>query len=136
MIKMISWNCRGLGSQHKISLIDDLIKAGNPQVFMLQETRRKDIDILNEICYILRSCKGVVVNARGALGGVYTLWNPNFFALQSRQSTTHWIKTSLLHIQTGKTLTFINVFIPTLYQEKWSVGIPSKIYRILFTPKI
>jgi endonuclease/exonuclease/phosphatase family metal-dependent hydrolase len=36
---------------------------------------------------------------------------------------THWIKTSLLHLQTGKTLTFINVYIPTLYQEKmecWS----------------
>jgi exonuclease III len=123
MIKMISWNCRGLGSQHKLSLIHDLIKEENLQVLMLQETKRKDTDILHEICYIWRSCKGTTVSARGASGGVCTLWNPNFFALQSRQSTTHWIKTSLLHLQIGKTLTFINVYILTLYQEKmecWS----------------
>jgi len=128
MIKMVSWNCKGLGSQKKISLIHDLIKVENPQVFMLRETKRKDIDILHESCYIWRSCKGAIISARGASGGVYILWSPNYFSLQSKQSTTHQIKTSLLHLQTGKTLTFI--------REKWSVGLPSKISKILFIPKI
>jgi exonuclease III len=47
----------------------------------------------------------------------------NIFSLHSWQSTMHWIKTSLLHLPTGKILTVINVYMPTIYQEKidcWS----------------
>jgi hypothetical protein len=36
---------------------------------------------------------------------------------------THWIKISHLHLPTGKTLTFINVYMPAPYHEKidcWS----------------
>jgi hypothetical protein len=39
------------------------------------------------------------------------------------QSTMHWIRTSLLHIPTGKILNVINVYMPVIYQEKidcWS----------------
>jgi len=35
----------------------------------------------------------------------------------------HWIKTSLIHLPTGKIMTVINVYMPTMYQEKidcWS----------------
>jgi exonuclease III len=123
MIKAISWNCRGLGSRHKLSLIHDLIKAENPHVLLLQETKRKDTDILQERNYIWRSCKGVAVSTRGASGGICTLWNPSIFSLQNWHSTTHWIRTSLLHIPTGKTLNVINVYMPVIYQEKiecWS----------------
>jgi exonuclease III len=123
MIKSISWNCRGLGSRHKLSLIHDIIKEENPQVLLLQETKNKDTYILQDSIYIWRSCKGMAVNARGASGGIYTLWNPNIFSLHSWQSTMHWIKTSLLHLPTGNILTVINVYMPAMYQEKidcWS----------------
>ena len=123
MIKSIPWNCRGLPSRHKLSLIYDLIKEENPQVLLLQETKRKDTKILHDSCYIWRTCKGATVSARRASGGICTLWNPNFFSLQYRQSMTHQIKTSLLHLPTGKTLNFINIYMPSLYQKKiecWS----------------
>jgi hypothetical protein len=54
---------------HKLSLIHDLIKAENPHVLLLQETKRKDTDILQDSSYIWRTCKGVAVSARGASGG-------------------------------------------------------------------
>ena len=123
MIKAISWNCRGLGSRHKISLIHDLIKEENPQILLLQETKKKDTNILQDSSYIWRACKGVAISARGTSGGIRTLWNPNIFSLQSWHSTMHWIKTSLLHLPTGKILTVINVYMPAMYQEKidcWS----------------
>jgi exonuclease III len=135
MIKMISWNCRGLGSQHKLSLTHDLIKAENPQILLLQETKRKDTEILQESSYIWRTCKGAAVSARGASRGVCTLWNPCYFDLQSRHSTTHWIQTTLLHRQSGKTLTLINVYMPALYQEKVECWSSLQIIKILLIPR-
>jgi exonuclease III len=99
-------------------LIHELIKVENPHILLLQETKRKDTGILQERNYIWHSCKGVAVSSRGSSGGICTLWNPSIFSLQSWHSTTHWIRTTLLHIPTGKILNVFNVYMPVIYQEK------------------
>ena len=40
-MKIISWNVRGLGSSNKRRVIKDFLRLENPDVVMIQETKKK-----------------------------------------------------------------------------------------------
>ncbi|RVW30349.1 hypothetical protein CK203_103735 [Vitis vinifera] len=46
-MKIISWNVRGLGSRNKRRMVKDFLRSENPDVVMIQETKRR---IVIEVC--------------------------------------------------------------------------------------
>ena len=38
-MRIVSWNCRGLGNPMKIEAVKDLMKAEHAEILMLQETK-------------------------------------------------------------------------------------------------
>jgi exonuclease III len=49
MMKIISWNCRGLGSNHKKEEIKKLLQVEKPSILMLQETKMREQETLKDL---------------------------------------------------------------------------------------
>jgi exonuclease III len=122
MIKIISWNCKGLGSECKKKLVKDLVRVEKPQVLMLQETKMKDLEILQEIHLIWHSSSGIAASSRGASGGLYTLWNSQIFKVEFSHVTQHWILVRLIHLYSGHFFYLVNVYMPNLFRDKKHAG--------------
>ena len=43
-MKIISWNTRGLGSRNKRRVVKDFLRLENPNVVMIQETKKEKCD--------------------------------------------------------------------------------------------
>ena len=43
-MKIISWNVRGLGSRNKRRVVKDFLRLENPNVVMIQETKKEKCD--------------------------------------------------------------------------------------------
>ena len=43
-MKIISWNVRGLGSRNKRRMVKDFLRSENPDVVMIQETKKENCD--------------------------------------------------------------------------------------------
>ena len=43
-MKIISWNVRGLGSRNKRRMVKDFLRSENPNVVMIQETKKEKCD--------------------------------------------------------------------------------------------
>ena len=45
-MKIVSWNCRGMGSKIKEETIRNLIRIEAPDIFLIQVTKMEDSDFL------------------------------------------------------------------------------------------
>ena len=43
-MKIISWNVRGLGSRNKRRMVKDFLRSENPDIVMIQETKKENCD--------------------------------------------------------------------------------------------
>ena len=43
-MKIISWNTKGLGSRKKRRVVKDFLRLENPNVVMIQETKKEECD--------------------------------------------------------------------------------------------
>jgi exonuclease III len=118
MIKVISWNCRGLGSERKKEMVRNLLRSKNPHVLFLQETKMKDYDVLQASTYFWKTSQGKAVSSKGASGGICTLWNPNIFQQEDWESDSNWLMVSLCHLPSGKLLSFLNIYMPSINKDK------------------
>jgi exonuclease III len=82
MIKVVSWNCRGLGSEKKKALVKSLVQAETLQVLILQEIKLKDEEVLQYSRFMWNFSKGKSVSSQGDSSGLFTLWNPHIFGLE------------------------------------------------------
>lgn len=79
-IKLLSWNCRGLGSPCAAQALLRLIRLENPTMIFLMETRLKDKEvhvIKFKTCfnnYVVVYCVG---SGRDRAAGLTLLWNDN-----------------------------------------------------------
>ena len=62
--------------------------------------------------------EGQSVSARGASGGLGTLWNGNKYSKIKEAFNTHWLLTKLQHIDTKEILCLFNVYAPVRAGEK------------------
>jgi exonuclease III len=65
MMKIISWNCRGLGSGNKKELFQILVRKESPQILLLQETKMKDVYVLQDNKTIWKESTSLVVSSKG-----------------------------------------------------------------------
>lgn len=64
--------------------------------------------------------EGQAVSARGASGGLGTLWNANKFSKIKKIANTHWLLSKLQHVDTDETLCLFNVYAPASAGDKKS----------------
>ena len=80
-MKVVSWNCRGLGSTKKIEAMQDLICISTLEILLVQETKMEELAFLQASQFFWKNGNGIVVSARGASGGLGELWNSTNFDL-------------------------------------------------------
>jgi exonuclease III len=88
-MKVISWNWRGLGSRTKEDTMKDLIRTSNIDILLIQETKMEEQDFLLASQKFWKKGARVVFSARGASGGIGTLWDTSKFELVLTKSCTH-----------------------------------------------
>ena len=76
-MKIISWNTRGLGSRKKRRVVKDFLRLENPDVVMIQETK-KEYD-RRFVCSIwtVRNKEWAALPANGASSGILIIWDSN-----------------------------------------------------------
>ena len=94
MMKVISWNCRGLGHPSKTAALKDIIDHEKPGILMSQETKQRLQEIKGTIDQ-LRHYDGHIFEARGASGGITTIWNKNVWTCTSNTISQFWVKVTL-----------------------------------------
>jgi len=67
---------------------------------------------------VWRSNQGLAENAKGASGGLCTLWNASKIDLIHSDSCMHWIFSQLLHRESGHTVSLFNIYVPQHIEEK------------------
>jgi len=73
MMKIVSWNCRGLGSESKKELVQSLVRKESPHILLLQEMKLKDNEVLQDSKYMWKASTGRAVSSQGASEGICTL---------------------------------------------------------------
>jgi hypothetical protein len=64
-IPILSWNCRGMGNRNKLNIIRSLIKSEKPHLLLLQETKKKDSEVLQQLDFIWKNTKGMPISSCG-----------------------------------------------------------------------
>jgi len=73
MMKIISWNCRGMGTRAKEEAMKILTRLEAPDILLIQETKMKDINFLQASKKIWNKSEAQAISARGASGGLGSL---------------------------------------------------------------
>ena len=74
MMKILSWNSRGLGHPSKIAALRDLIHNEKPKIMLIQETKQ-DQQEMKKIIDQQKQYLGSISESRGASGGIVTIWD-------------------------------------------------------------
>ena len=119
-MKLVSWNCKGLGHYLKVEAVNDLIRMASLDVLMLQETKIDEDSLLSTSCKIWKTNVGKAVSAKGSAGGIATLWEENYFTLENSFTSQHWIFTKLCQIPSKQSICLFNLYVSVNIQEKRS----------------
>ncbi|GLU11862.1 hypothetical protein SLE2022_285820 [Rubroshorea leprosula] len=74
MVKIISWNCRGVAKHNFHSSAMDLKRTHNPAIMLVVETKLSGEDARSQAAS-LGFAKSFVVNSNGLAGGLWLLWD-------------------------------------------------------------
>ena len=77
-MKIVSWNCRGIGSNKKLDSMKYVIRTTSPDILMIQE-KKMEACFLQLAPFFWKFYEGLAVSARGASGGIGTLWRKDAF---------------------------------------------------------
>ncbi|KAJ9707044.1 hypothetical protein PVL29_002161 [Vitis rotundifolia] len=75
-MKIISWNTRGLGSRNKRRVVKDFLRSENPDIVMIQETKKEKCDrrFVGSV-WTVRNKDWAALPACGASGGILIIWD-------------------------------------------------------------
>ena len=122
MMKILSWNNRGLGHPSKIVALKDLIQSESPEIVLIQETKQDQSEI-NRVISQQKRYSGCASKARGASGGILTMWDNNKWSWNSTRIHQNWIRVNLESKIDGSMVIIYNIYAPNQYREKevcWS----------------
>ncbi|KAL0368284.1 UNVERIFIED_CONTAM: hypothetical protein Scaly_1047300 [Sesamum calycinum] len=86
-MKLLVWNCPGLGSPWTVHVLDELIRLHDPALVFLSETKCKKhkCDNLKEKYNLF----GINVDSRGKSGGLILLWRKDINLFVHLFSVSH-----------------------------------------------
>ena len=117
-MKIISWNTRGIMGQSKQLDIKNLLKKLNPDIVLIQETKRKEIDSC--IIKALWSSKGIgweLVEAIGRSRGLLIIYDESKLSIIKvlKRDYSLSIKCSTIN---RKICWISNIYGPTHYRDR------------------
>jgi exonuclease III len=118
MMKIITWNIRGLNGRSKQKILRDCIKAEHPDILMLQETKCVGAEAETIFQRIWRGCDFVLTDSTGASGGLAILWNPCNITLSRSFSTIGTITAHFEVMGSNQEGAITNVYGPQSQQGK------------------
>ena len=107
-----------MGSKVKEEAIRNLIRTEAPDILLIQETKLEDKLFLQISKNLCPKSEARAISARGALGGIGTLWNSNKYALTFEAINTHWLMLKMQNLDTKEIITLFNVYSPVNIREK------------------
>ena len=101
MVRLLSWNVRGLNLNVKRAMLRSVLREWNCDLVCLQETKLETIE-LSDVRSIwgIRSVGFAVLRATGAPGGILVLWNTTTFDRIS-PSCGDFLVTCILQMRDG-----------------------------------
>ena len=117
MMKILSWNSRGLGHPSKLAALKYLIHSENPEIVLIQETKQ-DQSEMSRVISQQKHFNGCASEVRGASGGILTIWDRNKWICDSTSVHQNWIRITLESKTGGSKVTVYNVYAPNQYREK------------------
>jgi exonuclease III len=133
-MRIVSWNCKGLGNPSKDEAVKYLLKIDPPEILLLQETKIEGDTLLEINNQKWKKNAGKAISARGSSGGLATLWVKEIFYLESSFETQHWIFTEIRHIPSKIYLSLFNLYVPVRYSEKKDCWQPLADFLEIFSP--
>jgi exonuclease III len=118
MMKIITWNIRGLNDRSKQRILRDCIKEESPDILMLQEMKCAGMEAETIFQRIWKGCNYIQTDSSGASGGLAILWNPNHTILSGPFSTIGTLSAHFEIIGSNQEGTITNVYGPQGQQEK------------------
>jgi exonuclease III len=70
-------------------VLKNIIRTSNSEILLIQETKMEEQDFLNITTTVWKTSKGIVESARGASGGIGTLWNHMKYDLIKYETCKH-----------------------------------------------
>jgi len=107
-----------MGSRIKEEAVKSLIRTASPDILLIKETKMEDKAFIHIARKLWKRSEGKAVSARGASGGLGTLWNAKKFLRIKEVANTHWLLSRLQHIDSDETLYLFNVYAPASAGEK------------------
>lgn len=133
VMKIISWNIRGLGSWKNRRVVKDFLRHENPDVVMFQETKRELCDrrFVGSV-WTVRNKDWASLSACGASGGVLIIWDSK--KLSSEEVITSSFSVSVKFLLDGfESLWLSSVYVPnnSLLRKDFWVELLD-LFRLLF----
>jgi len=112
IMKLISWNIRGLNCLGKYRLIKSMIQQEKPSIFFIQETKCNSVTLEKTMAKAWPGYNAISVDASGASGGLEIIWNAQTITLSNMHANKHFIQATF-HI-TGTNIHghLTNVYFP------------------------
>jgi len=118
MMKIITWNIRGLNGKSKQRILRNCIKSEDPDILMLQETKYAENmaeEIFKRFCH---TCNYIYTDSKGATNGLAILWNPATVIIEQTLSTISTLTAYYRPIGSNKDGVITNAYGPQTSQEK------------------
>jgi len=113
VMKIISWNVRGLGRAEKRKEVKNLVGEKGPSILCLQETKLEVCD--EALCASLWGGTPHFFSYRpsvGASGGLLILWDASLVEVWSTESIEHAIIIHGQFVQSNDEFYLVNVYAP------------------------
>jgi exonuclease III len=113
VMKIISWNVRGLGGFEKKREVSRLVREKNPFILCLQESKLSAVN--NMVRNAIWNDDNVDFSFQpsiGASGGLVTLWNCNEVEVWSSFNMDYVLGIQGKFLKSGEKFTLLNVYAP------------------------
>ena len=117
-MKLVFWNCRGLGGKHKLEEIKILKHSESMSILAIQGTKMQTEDCIAVMKKIWKTGEGIAVSSQGASGGTVTWWDSNSFKINSKTENHHCLFVELEDINSQEIFWIGNVYGPTIHKQK------------------
>ena len=86
-MKLVSWNCRGLGGSQKTEVIKRIKSMEANSVLLIQETKKAVEDRLSTMKQLWAKGDEISISVTGASRGLLTWWDNEKFAYNQPSKT-------------------------------------------------
>ena len=117
-MKVVSWNCRGLGGTQKLEVIKRFKSMESTSILLIQETKKPVEDSIAIIKIFWPKGSGLAINANGSSGGLLCWWDSEKFGMLFAIENKNWLLVKLENRENKDKLWIGNVYGPTMHAQK------------------